>query len=50
MNNYVSQHGEDGSLVVQSCGEDSNSGFSLDEYKQTLSAAKDVRHCTYNEQ
>ncbi|XP_076751014.1 poly(A) polymerase hiiragi isoform X3 [Xylocopa sonorina] len=42
--------GEDGSLVVQSCGEDSNSGFSLDEYKQTLTAAKDVRHCTYNEQ
>ncbi|XP_076751012.1 poly(A) polymerase hiiragi isoform X1 [Xylocopa sonorina] len=33
--------GEDGSLVVQSCGEDSNSGFSLDEYKQTLTAAKD---------
>ncbi|XP_076279083.1 poly(A) polymerase hiiragi isoform X2 [Lasioglossum baleicum] len=42
--------GEDGSLVVQSCGEDSNSGFSLDEYKQTLTTAKDVRHCTYNEQ
>lgn len=37
----VTHHGEDGSLVVQSCGEDSNSGFSLDEYKQTLSAAKD---------
>ncbi|XP_053976730.1 poly(A) polymerase type 3 isoform X1 [Hylaeus volcanicus] len=33
--------GEDGSLVVQSCGEDSNSGFSLDEYKQTLTATKD---------
>ncbi|KAK1120611.1 hypothetical protein K0M31_012217 [Melipona bicolor] len=31
----------DGSLVVQSCGEDSNSGFSLDEYKQTLTATKD---------
>ncbi|XP_017875822.1 poly(A) polymerase type 3 isoform X2 [Ceratina calcarata] len=42
--------GEDGSLVVQSCGEDSNSGFSLDEYKQSLTATKDVRHCTYNEQ
>nr|XP_033325207.1 poly(A) polymerase type 3 isoform X1 [Megalopta genalis]XP_033325209.1 poly(A) polymerase type 3 isoform X1 [Megalopta genalis]XP_033325210.1 poly(A) polymerase type 3 isoform X1 [Megalopta genalis] len=33
--------GEDGSLVVQSCGEDSNSGFSLDEYKQTLTTSKD---------
>ncbi|XP_017875804.1 poly(A) polymerase type 3 isoform X1 [Ceratina calcarata] len=33
--------GEDGSLVVQSCGEDSNSGFSLDEYKQSLTATKD---------
>ncbi|XP_015430095.1 PREDICTED: poly(A) polymerase type 3 isoform X1 [Dufourea novaeangliae] len=33
--------GEDGSLVVQSCGEDSNSGFSLDEYKQTLTTTKD---------
>ncbi|XP_012285566.1 poly(A) polymerase type 3 isoform X2 [Orussus abietinus] len=36
--------GEDGSLVVQSCGEDSNSGFSLDEYKQlptNLPTAKD---------
>ncbi|XP_046751601.1 poly(A) polymerase type 3 [Diprion similis] len=34
--------GEDGSLVVvQSCGEDSNSGFSLDEYKDNTTAAKD---------
>ncbi|XP_046433766.1 poly(A) polymerase type 3 [Neodiprion fabricii] len=35
---------EDGSLVVvQSCGEDSNSGFSLDEYKDNTTAAKDER-------
>ncbi|XP_020709602.2 poly(A) polymerase type 3 [Athalia rosae] len=34
--------GEDGSLVVvQSCGEDSNSGFSLDEYKDNTPTAKD---------
>ncbi|XP_029163677.1 poly(A) polymerase type 3 isoform X3 [Nylanderia fulva] len=32
---------ENTSLVVQSCGDDSNSGFSLDEYKQNLSTAKD---------
>ncbi|XP_003393427.1 poly(A) polymerase type 3 [Bombus terrestris] len=40
-NEQAVAHGEDGSLVVQSCGEDSNSGFSLDEYKQTLTATKD---------
>ncbi|XP_043483065.1 poly(A) polymerase type 3 isoform X1 [Leptopilina heterotoma] len=32
--------GEDGSLVVN-CGDDSNSGFSLDEYKQNLTSTKD---------
>ncbi|XP_046627603.1 poly(A) polymerase type 3 [Neodiprion virginianus] len=38
---------EDGSLVVvQSCGEDSNSGFSLDEYKDNTTAAKDERPTT----
>ncbi|XP_043279143.1 poly(A) polymerase type 3 isoform X2 [Venturia canescens] len=33
--------GEDGTLVVQSCGDDSNSGYSLDEYKQNLTTPKD---------
>ncbi|XP_015594598.1 poly(A) polymerase type 3 isoform X2 [Cephus cinctus] len=33
--------GDESSLVLQSCGEDSNSGFSLDEYKQNSTSAKD---------
>ncbi|KAK0170126.1 hypothetical protein PV328_010726 [Microctonus aethiopoides] len=33
--------GEDGSLVVEGCGEDSNSEFNLDEYKQNITAGKD---------
>ncbi|XP_011350326.1 poly(A) polymerase type 3 isoform X2 [Ooceraea biroi] len=35
---------ENASLISQTCGDDSNSGFSMDEYKQSLSATKDVRH------
>lgn len=45
LNSFLCQ-GENGSIGGQSCGDDSNSGFSLDEYKQTLTTAKDVRQCT----
>ncbi|XP_008208561.1 poly(A) polymerase type 3 [Nasonia vitripennis] len=37
----TTQQKEDGTLVVQSCGDDSNSGFSLEEYKPNLTPAKD---------
>ncbi|CAL1673253.1 unnamed protein product [Lasius platythorax] len=39
--NDTEEQTENTSLVVQSCGDDSNSGFSMDEYKQNLSTAKD---------
>ncbi|KAM0735135.1 Poly(A) polymerase gamma [Formica fusca] len=41
--NDAEEQTENTSLVVQSCGEDSNSGFSMiqDEYKQNLSTTKD---------
>ncbi|XP_050448950.1 poly(A) polymerase type 3 [Cataglyphis hispanica] len=39
--NDAEEQSENTSLVVQSCGEDSNSGFSMDEYKQNLSTTKD---------
>ncbi|XP_034936162.1 poly(A) polymerase type 3 isoform X2 [Chelonus insularis] len=33
--------GDDASMTTDGCGDDSNSGFSLDEYKQNLPTAKD---------
>ncbi|KAL6254456.1 hypothetical protein P5V15_014506 [Pogonomyrmex californicus] len=39
--NEAEEQTENSTLVVQSCGEDSNSGFSMDEYKQNLSTNKD---------
>ncbi|XP_011158513.2 poly(A) polymerase type 3 [Solenopsis invicta] len=39
--NETEEQTENTTLVVQSCGEDSNSGFSMDEYKQNLSTNKD---------
>ncbi|KAG5326894.1 PAPOA polymerase, partial [Acromyrmex heyeri] len=44
--NEAEEQAENTTLVVQSCGEDSNSGFSMDEYKPTLSTNKDVRYYT----
>ncbi|XP_018401536.1 PREDICTED: poly(A) polymerase type 3 [Cyphomyrmex costatus] len=39
--NEAEEQTENTTLVVQSCGEDSNSGFSMDEYKPNLSTNKD---------
>ncbi|XP_012215374.1 poly(A) polymerase type 3 [Linepithema humile] len=41
VNEQAEEQAENASLVVQSCGEDSNSGCSMDEYKQNLSTTKD---------